>query len=61
MGIRNFESIILAEAKEVVDKKLKLREIMEWSTGDRTNVQEGETMYHLPRCNVAIAVKREVK
>jgi len=57
MGFRQIETKILAEAKEVTgNKKLRLKDIMEWSTGE-IKAQEGETLYDLPKCDVHIAVK----
>ena len=57
MGIRELEAGILAEAKVVTgNNKLKLKNIMEWSTGNIT-AQAGETVYHLPETNVNVAIK----
>lgn len=56
MGRRELEREILAEAKEVTgNKKLKMKNIMEWSTG-KVKVQAGEREYHLPKTGVNIAV-----
>lgn len=57
MGIKQLEAAILAELKEVVgNRKIRQKDIMEWSTGNIT-AQEGETLYHLPELNVNVSVK----
>jgi len=53
----SLERAILAEAKEVIgNKKLRMKDIMEWSTG-KFKAEEGEKLYHLPGIGVDIAVK----
>jgi len=55
--MQSLERAILAEAKEVVsNKKLRMKDIMEWSTGEIV-AQPGEKLYYLPRMGVNIAVK----
>lgn len=57
MGMRQLEAKILAEAKIVTgNKKLRQKDIMEWSTGT-IQPQEGETLYYLPSLQVNITVK----
>jgi len=57
MGIRDLERAILAEAKNVTgNKKLRMKDIMEWSTG-KVKIADGETLYRLPKSGVNIAVK----
>jgi len=56
MSLRTLESAILAEAKQVVNKKLRLKDIVEWSTG-KIKPQEGEKIYRLPDIGVNIVVK----
>lgn len=57
MSIRSLESAILAETKMVTDnKKLRMKDIMEWSTG-KIEAQPGEKLYFLPIMRVNIAVK----
>ena len=56
MGIRQLESAILIEAKLVTNnKKLKMKDIMEWSTGE-IKPEPGEKLYRLPGLGVNIAV-----
>ena len=58
MGIRQVESAILAEAKTITgNKKLRLKDIMEWSTGE-IKPEPGEKTYYLPKMGVNIAVKK---
>ena len=57
MGIKQLEAAVLAEAKIVTgNKKLRMKDIMEWSTGEVTP-QEGEKLHRLPELGVNIAVK----
>ena len=56
MSLKTLESAILAEAKQVVNKKIRMKDIMEWSTGD-IKPQNGEKTYRLPQIGVNIAVK----
>jgi hypothetical protein len=57
MGINELEREILAEAKTVTgNAKLKMKDIMEWSTGN-VKAEEGETLYVLPGLSINIAVK----
>ena len=58
MGIRELEAAILAELRIVAeDKKLRQKDVMEWSTG-AVSLSEGETLYSLPVLGVFVAVKR---
>ncbi|KKK81615.1 hypothetical protein LCGC14_2811660 [marine sediment metagenome] len=57
MTMASFERVILAEARiKTGNSKLKMKDIMEWSTGD-IEAQEGKVLYHLSEVNVNIAVK----
>jgi len=57
MSEQSLERAVLAEAKEVTgNKKLKMKDIMEWSTGE-VNAQDGEKLYWLPVLGVSVAVK----
>ncbi len=57
MGMRDLEQRILAEAKIVTgNKKLRMKDIMEWSSGDIDHRPE-EKQYHLPNMGVNIAIK----
>ena len=57
MSLKTLELAILAEAKTVTkNPKLKMKDIMERSTGD-VKQEEGEKVYHLPELNINIAVK----
>ena len=57
MGIRELESAILAEARIVTgNKKLRMKDIMEWSTG-KIVPQPGEKRFFLPKLKVHIAIK----
>lgn len=56
MGMRELECAVLAEAREVTGKtKLRMKDIMEWSTGPVESV-EGEKVYYLPKLGVNIAI-----
>ena len=58
MGMRELENAILAELKQVSgNPKLRLKDIMEWQTGQSLEVQEGETLFYLPELGVSCAVK----
>lgn len=57
MSMRTLETAILSEAKTITgNKKLRQKDIMEWSTGD-IKLQKGEKIYRLPDMGVNIAVK----
>ena len=57
MSMQSLEREILAEAKEVVgNKKLRMKDIMEWSTGE-IEAQPGEKLYYLSNLSVHIAIK----
>jgi len=59
MSIRTLESAILAEAKKVTDnKKLRLKDIMEWRT-TKIKTHPNEKLYYLPDIGVHIAVKEQ--
>lgn len=61
MSIRTLENEILQEARKVVgNNKLRLKDIMEWTTGD-IEVHEGEKIYRLPDIGVNIAIKETPK
>jgi hypothetical protein len=55
--MQSLERKILAELKEVSgNKKLRLKDIMEWSTG-KVKTLEDETPYFLPKLQIHCAVK----
>lgn len=55
--MNELEKRILAEAKIITNNsKLKMKDIMEWSTGN-VKAEEGETLYVLPSLSINIAVK----
>ena len=57
MSMQSLEREILREAKEVTgNKKLRMKDIMEWSTGE-VKPQEGEKLFHLPKLAINIAIK----
>lgn len=57
MSMQSLEREILAEAKKVTgNKKLRMKDIMEWSTG-KIEAQSGEKLYFLPELQVNIAIK----
>ena len=56
MSMQTLEKAVLAEARIVTgNKKLKTKDIMEWSTGEIV-AQLGEKLYHLPGLSVNIAI-----
>lgn len=58
MGMKQLEAAILSELKEVANNnKLRLSHVMEWRTGKEIKVQEGETLYYLPKLGISCAVK----
>lgn len=57
MSMKTLERAILTEAQKVTgNKKLKMKDIMEWSTGNIT-VGPNEKFHHLPKLGVKIAIK----
>ena len=57
MGMKTFEKMILNEARNVTGKfELKMKDIMEWSTGD-IKPQLGESLHRLPNVGVNICIK----
>ena len=57
MSLRTLESVMLAEARIVTDnKKLRQKDIMEWSTGE-IKPHPGEKIYYLSELKINIAVK----
>ena len=57
MDIRKLESAILVEARIVTNnKKLRQKDIIEWSTGE-IKPEQGETLHYLPTLKINIAVK----
>ena len=61
MGIRQVEAAILAEAKIVTgNKKLRQKDIMEWSTGE-VKPEQGEKVFRLSELQINIAVKENGK
>lgn len=56
MSMVSLERAILAEAKKVTgNSKLRMKDIMEWSTG-KIKLEAGEDMYFLPEMQVNIAI-----
>lgn len=61
MSIRTLETEILQEARIVVgNQRLRLKDIMEWTTGD-IEPHEDEKIYRLPNIGVNIAIKETQK
>jgi hypothetical protein len=57
MSIKDLERAILSELRVVAkNNKLRLKDLMEWSTSD-IKAQEGETLYYLPDLHINCAVK----
>lgn len=57
MSMASLEREILAEARKVTgNKKLRMKNIVEWSTG-KIEAQAGERLWRLPGTCVNIAVK----
>jgi hypothetical protein len=57
MSMKSLEAAILAELRVVANnKKLRQKDIMEWSTGT-VKAEEGETLYFLPMLKVHVSVK----
>ena len=57
MSMQSLERAILAEAKKVIrNPKLKMKDIVEWSTST-VKAEEDEVLYYLPELGVHIAVK----
>jgi hypothetical protein len=57
MGMSELERAILSELREVAkNNKLKLKDIMEWSTS-KVKAQEGEKLYFLPDLKIYCAIK----
>lgn len=55
--MRTLENAILIELKKVSgNNKLRLKDIMEWSTG-KVEAREDEKSYFLPELKVNVAVK----
>ncbi len=59
MSIQSLEQEILVEAREITgNKKLRTKDIMEWSTGEIV-AQPEEKLYFLPKLQINIAVKEQ--
>lgn len=57
MSMATLERAILAELKTITkNNKLKLKDILEWSTGS-VDAQTGEKLVFLPDLKVTVAVK----
>ena len=57
MGMRELEQSIIVEAREVSgNTKLKIKDMMEWSTGE-IKPHEGEIVLACPRNGVNVAIK----
>jgi len=60
MSLRSFESTLTWEARGVLNnRKLRVKDIVEWRTGEITPVPEGEVVVKLPMSNVWVCVKKE--
>lgn len=58
MSMQTLERAILTEAKTIIDNnKLKMKDIMEWSTGE-IKPESGEVVFHLPELKINIAIKK---
>ena len=58
MSMQTLERAILAEAKTVLNNpKLKMKDIMEWSTGP-VKAEDGEVIVELPGLGVNVAVAK---
>lgn len=56
MSMQSLERAILAEAKKITgNKKLRMKDIMEWSTGE-IKAQSEEELHRLPEMGVNIAI-----
>ncbi len=59
MGMREEERAITDEARTVFNNpKLRIKDVMEWSTGD-IKPQAGEVTARLPGCGVNVTIKAE--
>jgi hypothetical protein len=59
MSVATLERAVLAGAKIILNNpKLKMRDIMEWSTGD-IEPHEGEIVVRVPDPGVNVAVKND--
>jgi len=57
MGMRGLEAAILRELREVTgNRKLRQKDIQEWTTGDIKPV-EGEMVVYLPTLHINVAYK----
>lgn len=57
MSMASLERAIIEEAKIVTgNKKLRLKDLMEWSSGE-IKPEPGEKVYKLPKMGVNIAIK----
>ena len=57
MSLRDLEGAIMMEFRTVAkNPKLRLKDLMEWSTGN-IEAHEGETLYYLPDLKINCAVK----
>jgi len=60
MSMKELEAAILAEAKEITgNKKLRLKDLMEWSSG-KVKTVEDEITFYLPKSRVTIAIKKNL-
>lgn len=57
MSVKTLENSIVRELRTVAkNDKIKLKDLMEWSTG-KIKAQDGETLFFLPVLKVHCAVK----
>jgi hypothetical protein len=57
MSMRDLEMAVVNEAKQVLgNDKLRLKDLMEWSTG-KVEPQENETLVYLPTLKVNASFK----
>ena len=60
MSLRSLERLIIREAREVFcNKKLRVMDLMEWSTG-LLRPDDGEVMLFLPATRVYVCIKKEL-
>lgn len=60
MSLKSFESMIVREARGVLkNSKLRVKDLMEWSSAPIKKAHDGEIIEHLPVSNIYIAVKSD--
>jgi len=57
--MKTLETAILRELRVVAsDNKIRMKDVMEWRTGHKLKVQEGEVLYYLPVTGISCAVRK---